>query len=142
MENGKLKFLIAENDFNAALGIKLKVEELGWEVTSMVSSAIEAITKTELDKPNVILMDVLLNGSLDGVEAVKIISYKNIIPVIFMVNDDSQNLLSKKKPDIHYEVIIKPVTKTSLEEAIGRIRKSINYNEIFPNVPKQRPYTF
>lgn len=142
MEAGKLRFLIAENEFNAALAVKQKVEDLGWEVTSMASTALEAITRTEFDKPDIILMDVLLSGALDGIEAAKIISFKNKIPVIFLVNEASSNLISQNKPDLQFEVIYKPVTRALLEDAVSKIRKSVNLKETAPNISKQRPYTF
>ena len=142
MEKGKFKVLIAENDFNAALGIKQKVEDLGWEVTSMVSTALEAITRTEFDKPDIILMDVLLSGALNGIEAAKIISYKNKIPVIYLCNESNKSLLSINKPDIQFAVIIKPVTRASLEEAITKIRISYNFQDSSTNISKNRPYSF
>ena len=143
MENGKLKFLIAEDDFITALGIKQKVEELGYDVVSMVSTALEAITRAVFEQPNILLMDILLSGSLDGIEAAKIISYKSKIPVIFLVEDSSRELIEKKKPEVPYSLIYKPVTHTSLKDAINNIKMSFNFPDSgSSNISNSLPYSF
>ena len=143
MENSKLRFLIAEDDFIIAMGIKQKVEELGFEVVSMVSTALEAITRTVFDKPDIILMDILLSGSLDGIEAARIISYKNKIPVIFLLDDSGKELIEKKKPEVRYAVLHKPVTRASLEDAINKVKMKINLqNANSSSSSNIRPYTF
>ncbi len=143
MDNSKLKFLIAEDDFIAALEIKQILEDLGFEVVSMVSTALETITRAVFDKPNIILMDVLLSGSLDGIEAAKIISYKNNMPVIFLSDDSSRELLAKKKPEVPFTIVHKPVTRGSLSEAINNVRMLVNFQETgSTNIPNSRPYTF
>ena len=142
MENSKLKFLIAEDDFIVALEIKKNLEELGYEVVSMVSTALEAITRAVFDKPNIMLMDVLLSGSLDGIEAAKIISYKNNMPVIFLTDDSSRDLIEKKKPEVLFKVVHKPVTRASLADAINNVRMSVNFQEAnSSNISNSHPYT-
>ena len=143
MENSKLRFLIAEDDFIIAMGIKQKVEELGFEVVSMASTALEAITRTVFDKPDIILMDVLLSGSLDGIEAARIISYKNKIPVIFLLDDSGKELIEKKKPEVRHSIIHKPIAKASLEKAIDEVRIAVSLHDSgTPNRTNIRPYTF
>ena len=143
MENSKLRFLIAEDDFIIAMGIKQKVEELGFEVVSMASTALEAITRAVFDKPNIMLMDVLLSGSLDGIEASKIISYKSNIPVIFLIDGTSRDMIENKKPEVRYTVLHKPVTRASLEDAINKVKMTINFQDAkSSNSSNIRPYTF
>ena len=143
MENSKLRFLIAEDDFIIAMGIKQKVEELGFEVVSMASTALEAITRAVFDKPNIMLMDVLLSGSLDGIEASKIISYKSNIPVIFLIDSTSSDLIENKKPEVKYVVLHKPVTRASLEDAINKVKMKLNFQDAnSTNSSNIRPYIF
>ncbi len=143
MENGKLKFLIAEDDFIMAMGIKQKVEELGFDVVSLVSTGLEAITRSVLDKPDIILMDILLSGSLDGVEAAKIISYKCSAPVIFLVDHSSLSTIEAKKPEAGHSVLHKPVTAASLKEVIHEVRYPSNFQKAgSASISKTRRYPY
>ncbi len=115
MDSQKLKFLIAEDEFLIAMELKRQIEEMSYEVTSLVSTALEAITQTETDKPDIILMDVMLSGSLNGIEAARIISYKSNIPVIFLTNDDNFPQINL---NTNSEIIRKPVDTQALYQTI------------------------
>lgn len=121
----KIKILVAEDELLIAMDIKLKLEELGYEVTSLVSTAIEAITKSESDKPDIILMDVRLSGSLTGIDAAKIISYKHNIPIIFLTSGSSEDVLLHDKNFKSQEHIPKPVETLVMQQALEKIKQKI-----------------
>ena len=121
MDNQKLKVLIAEDEFLLAMDIKRKLEELGFDVTSLTTTALETITKAESDKPNIILMDVQLTGSLNGIEAAKIITYRNQVPIIFLIEDSIQKDFAQFNLDINFELLIKPVTSNNISNALKNI---------------------
>lgn len=125
MDNHNLKFLVAEDEFIIALEIKQLIEDMGFEVTSLVSTALEAITKSETDKPNIIMMDVQLSGSLNGIEAAEIIKYKHNIPVIFLTDRTNEHFLRQSKYASNHLSIKKPVDILQLSELIKHIRNEI-----------------
>ncbi len=116
--NDKVKILVAEDELLLAMDIKQKIETMGYEVTSLVSTAIEAITKSEIDKPDIILMDVQLSGSLNGIEAAKIIIYKHKIPIIFLTSKNSEVELLQQQNFNNFSYISKPVDFTALQKTI------------------------
>jgi CheY-like chemotaxis protein len=71
----KPKILVVEDESIIAMNLRVTIARIGYEVTSVVNNALAAIQKTEQNKPDVILMDIMLGGSLDGIEAAKTISY-------------------------------------------------------------------
>lgn len=125
MGNHNLKFLIAEDEFIIALEIKQLIEDMGFEVTSLVSTALEAITKSETDNPNIILMDVKLSGSLNGIEAANIIRYKHSIPIIFLTNKNNEHILEEDKSPQKHRAIKKPVDILQLSEIIRQIQSEV-----------------
>ncbi len=140
MDNQKLKVIIAEDEFLIAMDIKRKLEELGFEVTSLTTTALETITKTEIDKPNIIIMDVLLSGSLNGIEAAKIISYRNQLPIIFLIDDFDEKNFSQANLNINYELLIKPVTINNLSNTLKKLM--LNTDLIAKNLAQPPTFTF
>jgi len=141
MDSHNLKFLVAEDEFIIALEIKQLIEDMGFEVTSLVSTALEAITKCEADKPNIILMDVQLSGSLNGIEAAEIIKYKHNIPIIFLTGRNNEHILLQSKSAAKNLAIKKPVDVLQLSELIRQIQ-----NEVIippsPNISLPSSYSF
>ena len=121
MDNQKLKVIVAEDEFLVAMDIKRKLEELGLDVTSLTTTALETITKAELDKPNIILMDVQLTGSLNGIEAAKIISYRSKVPIVFLIDDSEEKIFSQSNLNINFELLSKPVSINSLSKVLKNI---------------------
>ena len=123
--NNKVKILVAEDELLIAMDIKQKLEDIGYEVTSLVSTAIEAITKSETDKPGIILMDIQLSGSLNGIEAAHIITYKHKIPIIFLTSVSNENVLLQDKKFSTFEHISKPIDIMKLQKVINNIKEKM-----------------
>ena len=127
MRNRKLKILIAEDELIIALALKTMLEDEGHEVTSLVSTALEAITRSQIDKPDLILMDVLLSGSLNGFEAARIISYKGKTPIIFLTGNTDEEFLFSLKNVSNYGFLQKPFDKKQVIDMIEKNIISIQY---------------
>ena len=84
MEDPK-KILIVENETVIALDIKRTVIQLGYSVISAVSRGEEALSIINENKPDVVVMDILLDGDLNGIETGVIISEKYKIPIIYII---------------------------------------------------------
>ncbi len=61
--------MIVEDEKIVAADIQASVEKMGYSVCASSSSGLEAITKAESTRPDLILMDIVLKGSMDGIEA-------------------------------------------------------------------------
>ncbi len=140
----KVKILIAEDELLIAMDIKQKVEETGYEVTSLVSTAIEAITKCETDKPDIILMDIQLSGSLNGIEAARIINYKHKIPIVFLTSGSNENILMQDMTFKTFERVSKPVDAASLQKVINNIKEQmlVSSKIISENFSRRSPFSY
>jgi CheY-like chemotaxis protein len=119
----KPKILVVEDESIIAMDLKVTLSRLGYEVTSTVNNALAAIQKAEQDKPDIILMDIMLGGSLDGIEAAKIISYKQAIPIIYIsALKDEQTMDRAYLPD-PYLFLMKPYSENDLKRAIENMLK-------------------
>jgi class 3 adenylate cyclase len=115
---GKTKILIVEDEDIIALDIKRVLENLGYEVTSFVGKGIEAIKKTEQEKPDLILMDIMLADGLSGIETAEIIKGKFDVPIVFLTALTDEETLQRAKLTEPGAYLLKPFDERGLHSAI------------------------
>jgi signal transduction histidine kinase len=108
------RILIVEDERLIALNLKITLEKLGFIITSIVSSGKDAITNAELEKPDLVLMDINLDDEMDGVEAAKIIYRKYRIPIIFVTAFSDSSLIDRAKEAGSFGYLLKPFQKEEL----------------------------
>ncbi|MCU0848402.1 MAG: diguanylate cyclase [Spirochaetes bacterium] len=109
------RFMIVEDEGIVARDIKHILEENGHDITGIAYSADEAIHRIEHDRPDMILMDIMLNGEINGIDASRLISEKFEIPVVFVTAYSDKPLIEKAKKISTYGYILKPLKKKELE---------------------------
>lgn len=109
----KARILIVEDEPLIALDLKEKLIDLGYLVSSSVSTGENAIQKAEIDQPNIVLMDIRLKGEMDGIEAAEIIRTRYNIPVVFLTAH-AEEYLEKAKLTHPYGYLIKPEKERDL----------------------------
>ncbi len=110
--------LIAEDEKIIAKDIMLTLENLGYDVLGAVDSATSIINKAQELRPNLILMDIMLNGDLTGIDAANIIQKKFDIPVVFLTALADDSTLQKAKVSDAFGYILKPFDEKTLRSAI------------------------
>lgn len=119
-----IKILVVEDESIIALNIKKKLKSFGYTVPAIVSTAEDAIKMTEITFPDLILMDVMLKGEMDGVRAIEEIRKKFDIPVIYLTAYSDDEVLERAKLTQPYGYIVKPFKandlRTNIEIALYR----------------------
>ena len=119
MENQSKRILIVEDELIIALMIEKMVTKLGHQVIGKVTTGEEAVDKVVQDTPDLILMDIRLQGEMDGIEAMQEIRKKTHIPVIYITgNTDAHNKERVKKSD-YLAFLTKPVTMYDLDQSFN-----------------------
>lgn len=118
-----IKILVVEDEKIIAMDLKQTLSKLGYRVTSSVRNAVDAIQKADVDKPDVILMDIMLDSFLNGIEAAKIINSKNRIPLIFITAYSDEHTIKKVMTSRFFDYIIKPFDEITLKEKIESAMK-------------------
>jgi len=109
----KKKILIVEDERIVAEDIRTKLEYVGYVVAGIASSGEEALKKTEKLQPDLVLMDIVLEGKMDGIEAAAQILSRFNIPVVYLTAYSDERTLKKakateKNPATHFEREGKP----------------------------------
>ena len=122
MNAQNLNILIVEDENIIALDIRTMLEALGYKVSAIVSSGEESIQKASKMKPDIVLMDIKLKGSLDGVSAGQEIFKQFQIPIVYLTAYSDQatiNRINSGKNSNPSTVINKPFDEGELQTIIN-----------------------
>lgn len=114
----KANILVVEDETIVAKYIQKWLRSLGYSVPAVVSSGEEAIEKTEEIHPDLVLMDIVLKGNMDGIETARRIRARLNIPIIFLTAYADENTLERAKVTEPFGYIIKPFEERELHSTI------------------------
>ncbi|WP_309229734.1 hybrid sensor histidine kinase/response regulator [Oscillatoria sp. FACHB-1407] len=122
------KILIVEDEVIVAKIIANQLKQLGYTVTDTVSSGAVAIAKAIETSPDLILMDIVLKGDIDGITTATRIREQIDIPIIYLTAYADDQTLQRAKMSQPFGYIIKPFTANDLRVAIeiGLFKHHIN----------------
>ncbi len=112
------KILIVEDESLVVMDLTLSLGKLGYEVVGSASNYQDAITLTKEKKPSLILMDICLNGDIDGIETAKEINRFYNIPIIYLTALSGSSELERALKTNPSAYLIKPFSTQSLKAAI------------------------
>jgi CheY-like chemotaxis protein len=103
----KTRIMIVEDEWVVANDLKASLERLGYDVYSIALSAEEAIKEAEQKKPDLVLMDVVLPGEMDGIKTAHEIGSRFDIPVIYLSAYADEDKLKRAKITEPFAYLIK-----------------------------------
>ena len=107
-EATKSKILIVEDEAIIAMDLKSRLEQMGYTVLAQVNSAEKALELAEQELPDLVLMDIVLKGKMDGIEAADIIHSRWRIPVVFCTAYADRDRLERAKLVYPFGYMLKP----------------------------------
>ena len=113
-----IKILVVEDEVIVAADIAGRLKKLGYAVTATVSSGEEAIEKVAENPPDLVLMDIVLKGHMDGVTAAEKIRINTNVPTVFLTAYADDKTLQRAKLTNPFGYIIKPFQQNDLRVAI------------------------
>lgn len=111
----KNKIFITEDEFIISINLERKLNALGYNVIGTAASGEECLEKIAEEQPDLILMDIMLAGDLDGIETAEIIKKKYDIPLIFLTAYSAREIHKRAALTEPYAYIIKPAEERELE---------------------------
>ncbi|MBU0561770.1 MAG: response regulator, partial [Bacteroidetes bacterium] len=114
----KARILVVEDEVIVAENLALAISDLGYEVVGRPVSAEEAVKKALELEPDLILMDVVLKGNKNGIDASQEIKKKMDIPIIFLTAYSDISFIDKAKSIEPYAYIVKPIQPRQLLASI------------------------
>lgn len=102
------RIMVVDDEWLTRLQVNEMLEDLGYEVVGMAETGKEAIEMARDLEPDLILMDVVMPGELDGIDAAKQITSEQGIPIIFISGYGEPELIEKAKTIEPFGYVMKP----------------------------------
>lgn len=112
------KILIVEDEATIALQLEERLTRMGYEVVGRTTSGLEAIDLSKRLNPDVVLMDIVMPGEMDGIEASIVIKEESDIPVIFLTAYSEDYFINRAKLSEPFAYIVKPFQEREVKAAI------------------------
>ncbi len=110
--------MIVEDERIVAEDIRRSLQNLGYSVSPIVSSGNRAIEDAEKYRPDIVLMDIVLKGEMDGIEAAGQIRRRFKIPVVYITAYSDEKIMERAKITEPFGYIIKPLNERELHTNI------------------------
>lgn len=131
------KILIVEDETIVALEIKRSVEKLGFFVTNTVTNFNDALKSVNVNEPNIILMDINLKNSKDGIEIAHAVREIKNIPIIYLTAYSDDKTIKRAVETDPLGYMIKPFKREELKSVLALAQ----YKIASSNEPQKHNYT-
>lgn len=128
MESGT-RVLIVEDEGIVAMNTKLQLLGMGFRVLPIAISGKTALSLTESDRPDLVLMDIKLRGRMDGIETARHIWERFRIPVLYVSAHSDEQTLGRADETKHFGFLQKPYEEHQLRDAIDHALRTFREEE-------------
>ena len=131
------RLLIVDDEAIITMQLEERLTAMGYTVVGMAAGGEDAVEKARKFTPDLILMDIVMPGKVNGIEAARIIRNELDIPVIFVTSYADDKILEEAKHVRPYGYIVKPFDERGLKATIevALFRKQIENDQPPPRTP-------
>ena len=114
----QINILVVEDDPNVCIVLTARLESLGYHICGTAETGLEAISGVYRHHPDIVTMDILLKGEMNGIEAAAKIAEGSDVPIIYMTCLSDQKVFDRAIKTNPYSYITKPYDINELRSAI------------------------
>ncbi|MEB3161530.1 MAG: diguanylate cyclase [Synechocystis sp.] len=134
---GQTSILIVEDELLVARQLSKKLSQLGYKINGIASSGQAALMAVFQTPPDLVLMDIVIKGEIDGIETARRIHETAKIPIIFLTAYCNEELINRATLSGSYGYMIKPVKAPELSAMIKMtLNKHRQYMSLYSQVPQ------
>lgn len=116
--SGDIRILVVEDELIIAEDIRIKLTSLGYNVIGLAMTADEAEKFISEDRPDLVMLDIMLKGERDGIDLGRIIRDQYKIPFIFLTSYSDRETVGRARSVLPDGYLLKPFTDKDLFAAI------------------------
>ena len=114
----QVKIMVVEDEVIFGKDIQMSLRNLNYDVPALVTSGETAVELAERENPDLVLMDIVLRGQMDGIEAARQIRNRYDIPVIYLTAYSDEKTLRRAKETEPHGYLLKPIDPRELRSTI------------------------
>jgi CheY-like chemotaxis protein len=115
------RILIVEDQSIVALDLRDRLTRLGYDVPAAIACGEDVAAKTAEIQPDLILMDIVLKGQIDGIAAVGTLPQNSSPPVIFITSHSDDRTVQRAISAGPYGYVLKPFEEASLQAEVEKL---------------------
>jgi two-component system, response regulator PdtaR len=125
------KILVVDDEAIITMQLERRLSAMGYSIAGMAASGEDAVDKARRTRPDLVLMDIVMPGKMNGIEAAKIITIELDIPVVFVTAYADDTIIEQAKSARPYGYIVKPFNELEIKAAIevALFRKAADRDE-------------
>jgi len=112
------RILVVEDDKNVAAVMEARLESFGYSVCGIAATGLNAVESFVQHQPDIVLMDILLEGDMNGIEAAEKIRTHSDVPIIFITCLNDPVILDRAIKTNPYGYLVKPYDNAALRSSI------------------------
>ena len=112
------KVLVVEDESIVSRDINNMLISLGYEVSGVTVTAAQAVETAEKSRPDLVLMDIMLQGDMNGIDAARKIYEQMDIPIVYLTAYADENTLQRAKETAPFGYLLKPFEERELQTTI------------------------
>jgi DNA-binding LytR/AlgR family response regulator len=116
-----IKILIVEDDMIIGANLSMQLTNLGYDILGIVSRGEEAVIHAKIHPPDILLLDINLKGSINGIETAKAIQQFMDIPIIYLTANNDELTFEKAKETHPRAFLTKPFNNLNLQRTIALV---------------------
>jgi len=119
LPNQNIKILIVEDEPIIAMDIKTYLKKLDYNIIGVAYNSEQALDMIYSREPELVLLDISIEGTKDGIDIAEIIKEKYDIPFLFLTSHSDEHTLSRATTTNPYGYIVKPFDEQDLKTSIA-----------------------
>ncbi len=125
----KYRILIVEDDEVSALNLEISLRKNGYEVVATTDNMLSAINKIKVYTPDIVIIDIALQESADGIELANLIREKYHLPFIYLTSHSDDHIIEDASKTEPYGYILKPFDPNSLHATLQMALYKYNHEK-------------
>ncbi len=110
--------VVVEDERIIALNLRQHLQKLGYRVPELAVNSTQALRAIQVHKPDIVLMDIHIEGEVDGIETAALANSKYRVPIIYLTAYSEESTLNRARQTHPYGFLLKPFSERELHATI------------------------